>query len=136
MPAFLAIFLVLALTLSLLYFILKDFGIITPKQRTIALVALVLFGVFAGVYSYFQSKSDKNDMMLQTAFLRGQSLECNGVIINRENFNLVTGTLSFIGKKDGPMNNIIIPLDNCKIITQENPEEPVSRNLEEELQRD
>ncbi|PAF48377.1 hypothetical protein BKH46_00210 [Helicobacter sp. 12S02634-8] len=136
MPALLAIFLVLALTLILLYFVLRDFGIITTKQKIIALVVLIAFGVFATIYSYFQSKSDKNDMLLQTAFLRGESLECGGVIINRENFNLVTGTLSLIGKKNGPMNNIIISLDTCKITTQEVAPEESSRNLQEELQRD
>lgn len=137
MSSLLAIFLVLALTLLLLYFILRDFGIITSKQKIIALTALILFGVLAAIYSYFQSKSDKNDMMLQTAFLRGQSLECDGIIINKENFNLVTGTLSFIGKKNGPMNNIIISLDKCTIMTQENlPQDPIPKNLEEELQRD
>ncbi|PAF52573.1 hypothetical protein [Helicobacter sp. 13S00477-4] len=137
MPSILAILLVLLLTLSLLYFILRDFGIIKLKQKIIAVCVLVLLGILAAIYSYFQSKSDKNDLLLQTAFLRGESLECNGIIINKENFNLVTGTLSFIGKKDSVMNNIMVPLDNCKIITQsEETQDSIPKNIEEELQRD
>ncbi|PAF41310.1 hypothetical protein [Helicobacter sp. 11S03491-1] len=139
MSALLAIFLVLLLTLALLYFILRDFGVITPKQKLISLSTLIVFGILIALYSYFQSQSDRKDFMLQTAFKRGESLECNGIIINKENFNLVTGTLSFIGKKNTPMNNIIVPLDKCNIIQKQDlpqDQDTTSKSLEEELQRD
>lgn len=137
MSVMFGIFLVLFLALLIFYFLLRDFGVITKKQKLISIAVLFVLGVFMIVYSYFQSRSDKNDMILQATFLRGGSLECDNVVVNRENFNLVTGTLSFIGKKNGPMNNIIIPLDKCKIILQDNSDEDAnSRTLEEELQRD
>ncbi|PAF53271.1 hypothetical protein BKH42_07025 [Helicobacter sp. 13S00482-2] len=137
MSALFGIFLVLFLTLVILYFVLRDFGVITPKQKLIGISGLVVLGIFILIYSYFQSRSDKNDMILQATFLRGGSLDCDDVIVNKENFNLVTGTLSFVGKKNGPMNNIIIPLDKCKILPQgDEDEESTNRTLQEELQRD
>ncbi|MDO7252797.1 hypothetical protein [Helicobacter cappadocius] len=137
MSALFGIFLVLFLALLILYFVLRDFGVFTRKQKIICIAGLVILGIFIMIYSYFQSRSDKNDMILQATFLRGGSLDCDDVIVNKENFNLVTGTLSFIGKKNGPMNNIIISLDKCRIVPQDNgDEESNSRTLEEELQRD
>lgn len=134
MSALLAIFLVLLLTAILMFFVLQDFGIASRKQKAIVIILLFLFTVTVGAYSYFQNRSDKNDLMLQISFLNGQSLECEEIIVSKENFNLVTGTLNFIGKKSGPMKNIIIPLEKCKIIEKD--KEESARNLQEELQRD
>lgn len=134
MSALLAIFLVLFLTTILMFFVLQDFGVISRKQKIIAIIFLVMLAAAIGAYSYFQNRSDRNDLMLQIAFLNGQSLECEEIIVSKENFNLVTGTLNFIGKKNGPMSNIIIPLEKCSIIQRD--KEESARSLQEELQRD
>lgn len=136
MPAFIGIFIVLALAFLLIFFVLKDFGVISKKQTLIVISILVILAIIIGIYSYFQSKSDKNDMILQLAFLQGKSLECDNVIVNKENFNFVSGTLSFIGKKNSAMNNMIIPLSGCKVMNPSEVLENETQNLQEELERD
>ncbi|WP_104749534.1 hypothetical protein [Helicobacter cynogastricus] len=105
---------VLALVLILLWFIFKDFGLVRFKQKLLSALALVVLGGMVGFYTYEQDKNNRAQMDLQRAFLRGETLLCGHVEVNNKNFNLVTGTLSFLGKPNGPMKDTLIDLQSCQ----------------------
>ncbi|MFC3848040.1 hypothetical protein ACFOPX_05810 [Helicobacter baculiformis] len=106
---------VLGLVLLLLWLLLKDFGLVRFKQKFISAGILLLLGGVVGFYTYEQDRTNRTQMDLQRAFLRGETLLCsNHVEVNNKNFNLVTGTLSFLGKPNGPMKDTLIDLQSCQ----------------------
>ncbi|WP_104696036.1 hypothetical protein [Helicobacter salomonis] len=105
---------VLALVLLLLWLLLKDFGLTRLKQKLMGVFALALLGGVVGFYTYEQDRANRTQIDLQRAFLRGETLLCNHVEVNNKNFNLVTGTLSFLGKPNSPMKDTLIDLQSCQ----------------------
>ncbi|WP_104714388.1 hypothetical protein [Helicobacter cetorum] len=110
---------VLLLTLSLLFLVLKDFGLISPKQKILAFLIVGIIGLGIGVYTYKQNKQNKREIALQRAFLRGETLLCKDIKVNKKTFNLVSGTLSFLGKKQSPMQDVFVDLDSCHLLTND-----------------
>ncbi|WP_104625436.1 hypothetical protein [Helicobacter felis] len=110
---------VLGLVLLLLWLLLKDFGLVRLKQKILGALVLTLLGGVVGFYTYEQDRINRAQMDLQRAFLRGETLLCGHVEVNNKNFNLVTGTLSFLGKPNGPMKDTLIDLQSCQKKTLE-----------------
>ena len=128
--ALIPIILVLFISVFLLFFILRDFGMMTLRQKTIGACILILFGVFIGFYSYQKSQEDKRNFLLQMAFLRGEDLKCGDKIINAKGFNLITGTLSLIGKENTENKKLTFSLSDC--VSSDKP----SEDLQEQLEKD
>lgn len=82
---------------------------------------LILIGIFSAVliiliitYTHFQNKEGKKEADLIAVFLRGETLICNDIMINKNDFELNYGTLSFIGKRGSPHFNSIFLLKDCR----------------------
>lgn len=125
------VFLILIATLTL-FFILKDFGMISKKQKYLALALLVILAIVVGFYSYKKSQTDKQIFLLQMAFLRGETILCKNTEVDAKNFNFVSGTLNFIGKKDTPFNNLIFSLSEC---SQKSTKQNIN-TLQEQLEKE
>lgn len=104
---------VLVLVLVLLWMLLRDFGLISFKQKIVSVVVLSVLGIFLMFYTYEQDQANQVQTALQRAFLRGETLVCKGIKVNNKDFNLVTGTLSFLGKKNTPMQGMLVDLQTC-----------------------
>ncbi len=107
---------VLFLTLVLLFLVLRDFGLASPKQKLVAFLIVGIIGVSISVYTYQQNQQE---IALQRAFLRGETLLCKGIKVNNQTFNLVSGTLSFLGKKQTPMKDVLVDLDSCQTLQKD-----------------
>ncbi len=107
---------VLFLTLILLFLVLRDFGLASPKQKILAFLIVGIIGASISVYTYQQSQQE---IALQRAFLRGETLLCKGIKVNNQTFNLVSGTLSFLGKKQTPMKDVLVDLDSCQTLQKD-----------------
>ncbi len=107
---------VLFLTLILLFLVLRDFGLASPKQKLVAFLIVGIIGASISVYTYQQNQQE---IALQRAFLRGETLLCKGIKVNNQTFNLVSGTLSFLGKKQTPMKDVLVDLDSCQTLQKD-----------------
>ncbi|GAA7439417.1 hypothetical protein Yangon188_06990 [Helicobacter pylori] len=107
---------VLFLTLVLLFLVLRDFGLASPKQKILAFLIVGIIGASISVYTYQQNQQE---IALQRAFLRGETLLCKGIKVNNQTFNLVSGTLSFLGKKQTPMKDVLVDLDSCQTLQKD-----------------
>lgn len=114
MRIIISILAVLCLAFFVLFFILKDFDMIKSWHKKLFGILLVGLVILIGTYTFVQDNQAKLDSELQIRFLRGETLICNGIEVNSERFNFVTGTLSFIGKKDSEAKDIMVSLDRCK----------------------
>ncbi|WP_231228650.1 hypothetical protein [Helicobacter pylori] len=111
---------VLFLTLVLLFLVLGDFGLASPKQKLVAfLIVGMIIGASISVYTYQQNQQNQREIALQRAFLRGDTLLCKGIKVNNQTFNLVSGTLSFLGKKQTPMKDVLVDLDSCQTLQKD-----------------
>ncbi|GAA8182668.1 hypothetical protein NP0158_13880 [Helicobacter pylori] len=110
---------VLFLTLILLFLVLRDFGLASPKQKILAFLIVGIIGASISVYTYKQNQQNQQEIALQRAFLRGETLFCKGIKVNNQTFNLVSGTLSFLGKKQTPMKDVLVDLDSCQTLQKD-----------------
>ncbi len=110
---------VLFLTLILLFLVLRDFGLASPKQKLVAFLIVGVIGASISVYTYQQNQQNQQEIALQRAFLRGETLLCKGIKVNNQTFNLVSGTLSFLGKKQTPMKDVLVDLDSCQTLQKD-----------------
>ncbi len=63
---------VLFLTLILLFLVLRDFGLASPKQKILAFLIVGIIGASISVYTYKQNQQNQQEIALQRAFLRGK----------------------------------------------------------------
>ncbi|MGT0057447.1 hypothetical protein V5H70_03965 [Helicobacter pylori] len=110
---------VLFLTLVLLFLVLGDFSLASPKQKLVAFLIVGIIGASISVYTYQQNQQNQREIALQRAFLRGDTLLCKGIKVNNQTFNLVSGTLSFLGKKQTPMKDVLVDLDSCQTLQKD-----------------
>lgn len=118
---------------SLLSFIFIILAVLGLSMLSIALIWRlelktkwrIIFGVlcllvFIGVGSFSFLKSDNNQgiISLEIAFLGDRTLNCEGFLVNKTNFDLNSKTYTLVGKKDAPTHNIMISLEKCHIVEQ------------------
>lgn len=130
--ALLPIILVILIAITLLFFVLKDLGMINTKQKIIGGIILFILAIATGFYSYNKSQTDKQIFLLQMAFLRGETIICKNQEVNAKNFNFVSGTLSLIGKKETPFHNLIFSLDDCNQQKNKEDQNPIEEQLEKD----
>lgn len=130
--ALLPIVLILLIVTLLLFLILRDFGMVSKKQKILSVIALIIVASLIGVYSYNKSQNDKKTFLLQMAFLRGETLVCKEKEVSAKNFNLVSGTLSLIGRKNTDFHNVVFSLEEC----EQKQKDQDSKSIQEQLGKD
>lgn len=121
------------ISIALLYTLLAALGVAVLHNASISLIKKFFLGLIwilalglSGFYNYRQISPDSNFMELERAFKEGKTLNCEGFLVNKSDFNLIGQTYMLIGKSGSPTSNIIISLEKCTIIV------PSERNDEEE----
>lgn len=84
------------------------------KQQIIAVYSIIgaVLAVI-GFFTYLQDSSNEKNLEVMKAFGRGETLRCREQAINSEEFNLVTGTQVFVGKKNSKMQDMVISVEDC-----------------------
>ena len=134
------------ISICVLYVLLVALGISILHNATISLVKKFFIGLIwilalglSAVYNYQQISPDSHFIELEGAFRDGKTLNCEGFLVNKSDFNLIGQTSMLIGKNGSPTSNIIISLEKCQIIvpTETNDdEESIDGYKIEDIQRD
>ncbi|MGX2972225.1 hypothetical protein [Helicobacter sp. T3_23-1059] len=134
------------ISICVLYVLLVALGISILHNATISLVKKFFIGLvwvlalgLSAVYNYQQISPDSFFLELEGAFRGGKTLNCEGFLVNKSDFNLIGQTSMLIGKNGSPTSNIIISLEKCHIIipTETNDdEENIDGQKIEDIQRD
>ncbi len=109
----------------LLLFSLLIFGIIgvvvyfftgLTKRLKIA-IALSLFSGWLLVFGFtiYQDKTRERHKELLYAFEHQKALWCKGYLVDKKNFNFVSGTMVFVGREKTPYEGLTISIDECEI---------------------
>ena len=85
------------------------------KQKLLSLILGVLTLILIGIYTIKTNENNKFDFEIIAAYNRGENIKCDGIEINNKEFNLSSGTLSFLGKKDTKYYGKVISIDKCRI---------------------
>ena len=106
---------ILGLVVVALFFLsMHYFTELNHKQKltTTAIVLLIIFGAIA--FNTYASAQRKNMMSVVTAFNQNKTVECDGSKVNKEQYDLSTGTFTFIGRKNTPNYGQMISASSCK----------------------
>ncbi len=113
----------------LLLFLLLLFGVVgvvvylftdlTSRAKFTILATLILGWLLVAGYSYYQNQKRIYHDKLYYLFIHGKTLHCRTpfgqkVDINKQNFNFVSGTMVFMGKKKSPYAELVVPIDRCE----------------------
>lgn len=101
--------------LGALGFVLLLQSHLTKQRKLIVGTILSVVLVLIGGYNYTQSKRTSIITLLEEAFESGQTLDCEGFLVHKNDFNLISQTYTLIGKNGTPTSNIIILLEKCEI---------------------
>jgi len=83
-------------------------------QRKIIFIVVSIM-ILVSLYEFLIVSKEHEDFTLINSFYQNKSLICHGVEINSTNFNFVTGTMTFVAKKENSQyKNIIFKLSECK----------------------
>ena len=87
------------------------------KYFIIATLFIAWAAIFA--YSYYQNKKRIYIDKIYYLFVHNKDLECvdpfgQKVIVNKDGFNFVSGTLVFVGKEKSPYEGLVISAESCK----------------------
>ncbi len=98
---------------GLLFLALHYFTELTKSQK---LIVASIFGVFilgAVMYNNYAAKEREQVLAIVKQYKQGKTLKCEGIDINASTFDL-SGTNTFIGKKNTPHYSEIIRAAECK----------------------
>lgn len=128
----LSVIMLFCLLIALVIIVLKQ-ARITIRTKFIAGSALVLMLFATGWHNYTQSKRANITTLLEQAFNEEKTLNCEGFLVHKNDFNLITQTYTLIGKSNTPTSNIIIALEKCVITEPQTQEEelPNGHTIEE-----
>ena len=92
---------------------------ISMRMKYFIIATLFIAWAAIFVYSYYQNKKRIYIDKIYYLFMHDKDLECvdpfgQKVIVNRKNFNFVSGTLVFVGKEKTPFEGLIIQVEKCK----------------------
>ncbi len=109
-------FLIAAVIFVLLFLVPMLLGILQKlTKKQIAAVYSIIGSVIALIafFTYLQDSSNEKNLEVMKAFGRGEVVLCKNQEVSKEEFNLVTGTLVFVGKKNSKMQDIVISVEDC-----------------------
>lgn len=91
----------------------------SSRNKLILLSLVILLVSSIGVYNLLQSEQSEMQGSLKLAFVQGEKIICSfegrELSIKREDFNLINGTMSFLGKPNTSLSGISIPLQHCHV---------------------
>jgi hypothetical protein len=105
------VLLIVAIFIFLFYFAY----IIYTKQKNIIKYVLMLLIALIGIYNLLQQSNADNIFDIKIAFENNKKIICKDIEVNKNTFNLVSGTNVFLSKKDSIYKDYILPLDTCII---------------------
>ena len=93
---------------------LHYFTELTKNQKM--LVTAVVLGIVLSAIAYNAYTTSQRDKMLDVVmkFNQHQTITCNGVEVNDENYTLSVGTYTFIGKENTPNYGRMISASTCE----------------------
>lgn len=86
---------------------------LSKQDKLKVLYLFISITIIAGVYEFFQDKSGDKNREVILKFMHGDTIVCKNVEVNNSNFNFVSGTLTFVGKKSDNK-NLILQVEECK----------------------
>ncbi|MDE6886739.1 MAG: hypothetical protein K2P17_06855 [Helicobacteraceae bacterium] len=107
-----AIIILVAILVGLfLYFTFKNK--VTKKNGIILGFIFIIILALIIIYTTLQDRNNKKQIDLIFSFNQGKELQCGDLIVQNKNFNFISGTLSFVGKKKTKFEDKIIPIEEC-----------------------
>lgn len=82
------------------------------QKQIVYAISAAIVGVLI-LYQYLQLNEGGRDQEKILAFEQGATLVCNGQEVDKEHFNFVSGTLTFVGKPGTSKVNSTYQLENC-----------------------
>ncbi len=105
----------LVLIVLMLPTVMSVFSRLDTAGRLITFGFAIAFLVLGAVYSLNQEKSGEDNLHKILAFNEGKTLQCNEIEVDKEHFNFVSGTLTFISKDPNKREGLILELKDCRI---------------------
>lgn len=91
----------------------------SKRAKILSGVLLLALALLIGIYNLLQDKEGEELGAIKNAFKQGEKIRCrfeNGEqVITQEEFNLINGTMSFLGKPNTRLSGIAIPLQSCYV---------------------
>lgn len=127
-----SVIMLFCLLIAFVLIVLKQAHITMRKKLITGSVLMLMLGV-TGWHNYTQSKRANVATLLEQAFNEEKTLNCEGFLVHKNDFNLITQTYTLIGKSNTPTSNIIITLEKCVITEPQTQEEelPNGHTIEE-----
>jgi len=102
------------IVVTLLFLSMHYFTELKKKEKIT--ISLIIFSIILGAILFNSYSSKQRDIMLAvvTAYKQGKTVECGGVKVNSNLYDLSTGTYTFIGKKETPNYGQMISASSCK----------------------
>lgn len=92
--------------------IIVGLNLFTNLKKSDKIKIVAGFGVFVIIATIFEvSQKSNHDVALR--FEQGKTLKCKEIDVNSSEFNFVSGTLTFIGKKE-QNRGLMFELKDCK----------------------
>jgi chromate transport protein ChrA len=111
-------FLPLIVSAILLPVLLHTFTTLTARQRRFVYVVCSILVLLAGVYEFFKETASNTNRAKVLAFTQGRTLKCQMRIVHQAQFNLVSGTLTFVAKPKSPYVGESYQVNECSVITE------------------
>ncbi|SMC09979.1 hypothetical protein [Nitratiruptor tergarcus] len=117
--AFFYFILFLLLIFAIIGAVIYFFTELTSRIKYFILAGLLVGWAAIFAYSYFQNKKRIERDKIYYEYLHDKYITCidpfgKKVIVNKQNFNFVSGTLVFMGKEGSRYEGLVISIDKCK----------------------
>ena len=99
---------------GIFFLTLHYFTELTKKQKL--LVSVIILSIILSAIGFNKYKNIQRENMLNIVmkFNQGQSIKCDGVIIDSKNYSLSIGTYTFIGKEGTQNYSKMISVSTCR----------------------
>jgi hypothetical protein len=87
---------------------------IRKQEKYNILISSIVVLSFLAYYTHLQNLDRKSNFDMIVSFNQDKTLYCNDINITNKEFNYVSGTSSFIGKRDTKYYGITLQLEDCK----------------------
>jgi hypothetical protein len=101
------------IVVGLIFLSLHYFTELTRSQKLIVAVIFALFISGAIMYNTYVAQQQEKVLTIIQQYKQGKTLKCKGIDVNASTFDL-SGTNTFIGKKNTPHYSEIIRAIECK----------------------
>ncbi|NWF67392.1 MAG: hypothetical protein HXX81_08010 [Campylobacterales bacterium] len=98
----------------LVWILLSKFTELRKTEKSHVLLTLFVVLFFGFIYTKIQDTKLKHNQQIIDIFDQNSSIYCHNFEVNLTNFNLVTGTLTFVGKNISNK-HLIFPIEDCHL---------------------